>query len=66
MHVCLSVRMLSLITTWLMLGTKLVKCTELPTMWKYQSKQKKKVRVLEAFGAAARYGCMSFSLIRAC
>jgi len=47
---------LSLVTTWLMLGMKLVKCTELTSMWKYRKKQRKKVALLTSLNTAARDG----------
>ena len=34
-------------------GMKLVKCVEIPTMWKYRKKQKKKVKALRELDAAA-------------
>jgi len=47
---------LSLVTTWLMLGMKLVKCTQLTSMWKYRKKQRKKVALLTSLNTAARDG----------
>lgn len=44
---------LSLITTWLMLGMKISKIGELPTLWRYQKKQRGKVDRLEAIRQAS-------------
>jgi len=51
-----AVSQISLVTTWLMLGMKLVKCTELTSMWKYRKKQRKKVSLLTSLNAAAQDG----------
>ena len=40
--------MLSLVTTWALLGMKCAKTSELFGLWKYRKKQKKKIKTLEA------------------
>ena len=37
-----------MVTTWLQFGMKIAKVGEIPSLWKYRTKQKKKVAALEA------------------
>ena len=41
-----------LVTTWTMFGMKTEKVGQIPTLWKYRTKQKKKVAALELQSAA--------------